>query len=108
MFDEIYLINSELEIVSLSPLDGKDTYKIKVKENNFRYYDAESGLLVMTEEVTEQGGNSITSITKYSDYKEVDGILYAFKREILAGPQKINFEIISVKFNEEISDEFFK
>ena len=108
LFDEIYLINSELEIVSLSPLDGKDTYKIKVKENNFRYYDAESGLLIMTEEVTEQGGNSITSITKYSDYKEVDGILYAFKREILAGPQKIDFEIISVKFNEEISDEFFK
>ena len=108
LFDEIYLINSELEIVSLSPLDGKDTYKIKVKENNFRYYDAESGLLIMTEEVTEQGGNSITSITKYSDYKEVDGILYAFKREILAGPQKIDFEIISVKFNEEILDEFFK
>lgn len=108
LFDEIYLIDSELEIVSLSPLDGKDAYKIKVKENNFRYYDAESGLLIMTEEVTEQGGNSITSITKYSDYKEVDGILYAFKREILAGPQKINFEIISVKFNEEISDEFFK
>ncbi len=108
LFDEIYLIDSELEIVSLSPLDGKDAYKIKVKENNFRYYDAESGLLIMTEEVTEQGGNSITSITKYSDYKEVDGILYAFKREILAGPQKIDFEIISVKFNEEISDEFFK
>ena len=108
LFDEIFMDDSEMEIVSLGPVDGKDAYKIKVKDNSFRYYDAESGLLIMTEESTQQGGNTITSITKYSDYKEVDGILYAFKREILAGPQKIDFEILSVKFNEEISDEFFK
>ena len=62
----------------------------------------------MTEESTNQGGNTITSITKFSDYREVDGIIYAFKREINAGPQKIEFEITSVIFNEEISDEFFK
>ena len=108
LFEEIYMDDSEMEIVSLGPVDGKDTYKIKVKENNFRYYDAESGLMIMTEEVTQQGGNTITSITKYSDYKEVDGIMYAFKREIQAGPQKIDFEILTVTFNEEISDEFFK
>jgi predicted Zn-dependent peptidase len=108
LFEELYMTSSEIELVNLGPIDGKDAYKIKNKENSFRYYDAESGLLIMTEENTEQAGNSITSITKYSDYKEVDGIMYAFKREILAGPQKIDFEIISVKFNEEISDEFFK
>ena len=108
LFDEIFMDDSEMEIVNLEPVDGKDAYKIKVKDNSFRYYDAESGLLIMTEESTQQGGNTIKSITKYSDYKEVDGILYAFKREILAGPQKIDFEILSVKFNEEISDEFFK
>ena len=108
LFEEIYMDDSEMEIVSLGPVDGKDAYKIKVKENNFRYYDAESGLMIMTEEVTQQGGNTITSITKYSDYKEVDGIMYAFKREIQAGPQKIDFEILTVTFNEEISDEFFK
>ena len=62
----------------------------------------------MTEESTNQGGNTIKSITKFSDYREVDGILYAFKREITAGPQKIEFEIISVIFNEEISVDFFK
>ena len=108
LFEEIYMNDSEMEIISLGPVDGKDAYKIKVKENNFRYYDAESGLMIMTEEVTQQGGNTITSITKYSDYKEVDGIMYAFKREIQAGPQKIDFEILTVTFNEEISDEFFK
>jgi zinc protease len=108
LFEEMFLNDSEMEILSLGPVDGKDAYKVKMKENNFRYYDAESGLMIMTEEITQQGGNTITSITKYSDYKEVDGILYAFRREIQAGPQKIDFEILTVTFNDEISDEFFK
>ena len=108
LFEELYMDTNTMEIVSLGPVDGKDAYKIKTKENSFNYYDAESGLLIMTEESTTQGGNTITSITKFSDYREVDGILYAFKREINAGPQKIEFEITNVIFNEEISDEFFK
>ncbi len=108
LIDELYMDTTTMEIVSLGPVDGKDAYKIKTKENSFKYYDAESGLLIMTEESTTQGGNTITSITKFSDYREVDGILYAFKREINAGPQKIEFEITSVIFNEEISDDFFK
>ena len=108
LFDELYMDKATMEIVSLGPVDGKDAYKIKTKENSFNYYDAESGLLIMTEESTNQGGNIIKSITKFSDYREVDGILYAFKREITAGPQKIEFEITSVIFNEEISVNFFK
>ena len=108
LFDELYMDTAAMEIVSLGPVDGKDAYKIKTKENSFNYYDAESGLLIMAEESTTQGGNTITSITKFSDYREVDGILYAFKREINTGPQKIEFEITNVIFNEEISDEFFK
>lgn len=108
LIDELYMDTTTMEIVSLGPVDGKDAYKIKTKENSFKYYDAESGLLIMTEESTTQGGNTITSITKFSDYREVDGILYAFKREINAGPQKIEFQITSVIFNEEISDDFFK
>ena len=108
LFDELYMDTAAMEIVSLGPVDGKDAYKIKTKENSFNYYDAESGLLIMTEESTTQGGNTITSITKFSDYREVDGILYAFKREINTGPQKIEFEITNVIFNEEISNEFFK
>ena len=30
------------------------------------------------------------------------------KEKFQAGPQKIDFEILTVTFNEEISDEFFK
>ncbi len=107
LFEETYLDSSGMEIVSLSPVDGKDIYKIKVKDNSFRFYDAETGLLVMTEETTSAMGNEIVTVTKFSDYKEVDGIKFAFKTEIVTGPQTIVIEADQVIVNEEIDDDFF-
>jgi len=108
LFEEIYFNISDIELVSLSAIDGKDLYKIKVKDKSFRYYDAKTNLLVMTEETMTQGGNEITSTTKFSDYRDVNGILFAFKREISSGPQNIVFNISSIKLNKEIDDSFFK
>ena len=107
LFEEIYLNISDMELVSLSAIDGKDLYKIKVNDKSYRYYDAKTNLLVMTEETMTQGGNEMTSTTKFSDYKDVNGILFAFKREISTGPQNIVFNISSIKLNEEIDDSFF-
>ena len=108
LFEEIYLNIGEMKLVSLSVIDGKDLYKIKVNDKSYRYYDAKTNLLVMTEETMTQGGNEMTSTTKFSDYKDVNGILFAFKREISTGPQNIVFNISSIKLNEEIDDSFFK
>ena len=107
LFEEIYLDDSVAQIVSLSPVDGKDIYKVQIKENSFRFYEADTGLLIMTEETTVAMGNEIKTITKFSDYKEVDGIKYAFKREIITGPQTIVIEADQVILNEEIADDFF-
>ena len=107
LFEEIYLDDSVAQIVSLSPVDGKDIYKVQIKENSFRFYEADTGLLIMTEETTVAMGNEIKTITKFSDYKEVDGVKYAFKREIITGPQTIVIEADQVILNEEIADDFF-
>ena len=107
LFEEIYLDDSVAQIVSLSPVDGKDIYKVQIKENSFRFYEADTGLLIMTEETTVAMGNEIKTITKFSDYKEVDGVKYAFKREIITGPQTIVIEADQVILNEEIEDDFF-
>jgi hypothetical protein len=107
-FEELYLDPKNMELISLTPIDGNDLYKIKVKEKSFRYYDSKTSLLVMTEETVNQGNNDITSTTKFNDYKEVDGVLFPFKREISTGPQNIIFEIKSIKLNEDVKDSFFK
>ena len=107
LFEEAYLDSTSAEIISLSPVDGKDVYKIKIKENSFRFYEADTGLLIMTEETTKAMGNEIKTITKFSDYKEVDGVKFPFKREIITGPQTIVIEADQVIVNEEIADDFF-
>jgi predicted Zn-dependent peptidase len=107
LFEEIYLDDSVAQIVSLSPVDGKDIYKVQIKENSFRFYEADTGLLIMTEETTVAMGNEIKTITKFSDYREIDGVKYAFKREIITGPQTIVIEADQVILNEEIADDFF-
>ena len=61
----------------------------------------------MTEETTKAMGNEIKTVTKFSDYRDVDGLNFAFKREILTGPQSIIFDIQEININEEISDDFF-
>ena len=108
LFEEVYLDDSSALIVSLSPVDGKDIYKVQIKENSFRFYDADTGFLVMTEKSTVIMGNEMKTITKFSDYREVDGVMFAFKIEEITGPQSIVLEIDQIILNEEISDEFFK
>jgi predicted Zn-dependent peptidase len=108
LFEEIYLDPNKMEIISLNKVEGKDLYKIKINEKTYRYYDAKSYLLIMKEETSSQAGNEIKSITKYSNYKQIEGVLLPHKREIVSGPQTIVFEITSIKLNEEIDDSFFK
>ena len=61
----------------------------------------------MTEETTKAMGNDVTTTTKFSDYKEVNGVKFAFKTEIITGPQTIVIEADQVIVNEEIPDDFF-
>ena len=74
--------------------------KIKVDDKTIKYYDVNSGLLERIEETTLVEGNSITTTRKLSDYREVDGILYPFKTEIINGMQTITIEFEEIKFNE--------
>jgi zinc protease len=108
LFEETYLDSNKMEIISLNPIDGKDLYKIKVNEKSFRYYDAATNLLIIKEETVNVAGNEITSTTKYSNYKEIEGVLFPYKSEVTSGPQTVVFDITSIKLNEEIDDSFFK
>jgi len=108
LFEEVYLDPNKMEIISLNPIDGKDLYKIKVNEKSFRYYDAATNLLIIKEETVNVAGNERTSTTKYSNYKEIEGVLFPYKSEVTSGPQTVVFDITSIKLNEEIDDSFFK
>lgn len=110
LFPEAYYSSEEIELMSLGDLDGSDAYKIKVKgaKESFRYYDASTGLLLKEESSEEAQGQSFTSVTIHSDYREVNGVLIPFGRQITTGPQVIGFNANEVLINSGVTDEDFK
>ena len=110
LFPEAHYTADEIELMSLSDLDGTDVYKIKVKgvSESFRYYDANSGLLLREEATEEAQGQSITTITVHSDYRAVDGVMIPFGRKITAGPQVFGFNASEVVVNSGVTEADFK
>ena len=110
LFPELHYTLDDIELISLSDIDGKEVYKIKVNgsEESFRYYEANSGLLVRVEESQEAQGQSMTSITVHSDYREVNGILIPFSQKVTVGPQILLFDAKEVLINSGVTDEDFK
>ena len=108
IFDELYFTDDQIELVSINSIDNEDVYKIKVTKNektSFRYYNAESGLLISVEEQDES--KNISSTTKYDDYRDVDGVMIPFYLEQNAGGQNLEFVITEVKINEDLKDSDF-
>lgn len=110
LFPELHYTSDDIGLISLSDIDGKEVYKIKVNgsEESFRYYEANSGLLVRVEESQEAQGQSMTSITVHSDYREVNGILIPFSQKVTVGPQILLFDAKEVLINSGVTDEDFK
>ena len=110
LFPEAHYTADEIELMSLSDLDGTDVYKIKVKgvSESFRYYDANSGLLLREEATEEAQGQSVTTITVHSDYRAVDGVMIPFGRKITAGPQVFGFNASEVVVNSGVTEADFK
>ena len=110
LFPEAHYTADEIEIMSLSDLDGTDVYKIKVKgvSESFRYYDANSGLLLREEATKEAQGQSVTTITVHSDYRAVDGVMIPYARKITAGPQVFGFNASEVVVNSGVTEADFK
>ena len=107
IFEELYYDSSQLQVVGYTTIGGNDLVKIKIDDKTIKYYDIYSGLLERTEETTLVEGNSITTTRKFSDYTDVDGILYPFKTEIINGMQTITIEFEEIKFNESFAESDF-
>ena len=110
LFEELFMESANLELESKTTIDGTDVYKIKVTKDDkssFRYYDVETGYLVRTEETNEAQGQSITTVTDYSNYKEVNGVMMPYTMKVTAGAQAFTFETQEVKINEGVTEEDF-
>jgi predicted Zn-dependent peptidase len=106
-FEELSLSKKQdLTLESIESINGKDAYAVKNGKTTY-FYDVTSGLKVAESKVVEQGGQSITQTTNYTDYKEVKGIKVPFN--II---QNVGFELdikmSEIKINEGVTDADFQ
>ena len=110
LYPELYLEASNINLESVSTVEGQDVYKIKVTQGDdisHRYYAVDTGYLIRTETTQEAQGQSVMTIEDLSDYKEVDGILIPHVQKVTAGPQIITLNTIEVKLNEGVTEADF-
>ncbi len=110
IFPELYYDASKVSLESITTIDGKDVYKVKVDAGEnpaFRFYDVETGLLNRVETTVEAQGQSMTSVVNYSNYSLVGNVQYPYNMAIKAGPQTISMNITNVKINEGVTAEDF-
>ena len=106
-FEELLLAKKEgITLVGIETINGKDTYAIKDGKTTL-YYDVTTGLKLADAKTVEQGGQSITQLTNFGDYREVKGVKIPFN--II---QNVGFELdikmSEVKINEGVTDADFK
>ncbi len=106
-FEELTLVKkSSILLVGIENLNNTDVYVIKDGKSTY-YYDLKSGLKVADAKTLEQGEQSVTQITNYSDYKEVKGIKFPYKTTLNIGIE-ILLTTTDIKINEGVNDADFK
>jgi hypothetical protein len=106
-FEELLLAKKDGVLLDgIESINGSDAYAIKNGKTTF-YYDVVSGLKVAEAKTMEQGGQTMTQITNFGDYKEVKGVKIPFN--II---QNVGFELdikmSEVKINEGVTDADFQ
>lgn len=111
IFPELYYENASISLESVTTIDGKDVYKVKVSKDgkdSYRYYDSKTGLLSRVEATKETQGQMISTVADYANYSIVNGLQFPFSQSIKAGPQVINMNITNIKVNEGVTEADFK
>jgi zinc protease len=83
---------------------GKDAYKVELTYPSGSiitdHFDVDSGFKIKS--------SGVTGVTEYSNYQEVDGLLFPFQLKQAAGPQVLDIQVISIELNTGLSDNTFK
>lgn len=104
-----------IEYIGTEKVGDRDTYHLKITRNDgnviYYYLDIETMLTIRTRSVRPiHGGDAAETITDFSDYREVAGVLFPFCSHELArdGEHNETFHWQSIEANIPLSDFLFK
>lgn len=96
----------------LKTLDGEQLNHVRLVYKSGlaldAYFDPASGLLRRTSMIGKQMGQEFEVTAFYSDYREVQGMLFPFQVDQTAGPQAMTITTSEMKINAKIDDSIFE
>ncbi|VAW21645.1 Insulinase-like:Peptidase M16, C-terminal precursor [hydrothermal vent metagenome] len=103
-----YATDEKVSLEKIEPIDGSDTYVLKIGDDVSVYYDVASGLKIKQVTKIKVGEKTMYQTFGFSDYKEVDGIKFPYLISMTMGPQKFEFNTKEIVINKGVSDSDFE
>lgn len=91
----------------IEPIDGVNYYVIKDGTSEI-FYDVKTGLKLKEVKTVKTPRGDVSIPTTFSNYKEVNGVLFPHSVGTKSGPMDLKFEVQEIKINEGVTDADFK
>jgi len=115
IFPELaYTAATQIELTGMEEIAGTPAYVLVITSASGKvkteYFAQSTGLKLRTVVAVEAQGQNITSTVDYSDYQNVDGVLFPFTQKTTGGPMPfpIEMKVKSISLNTGVADELFK
>jgi predicted Zn-dependent peptidase len=90
------------EIAGVENLDGKDVYVLKANDGSsesFDYYDVKTFMKVKSLTIRKEGEETMETSATFSDYKDVNGLLFPHTVSIAMGEAAFSGKVTSIVVN---------
>ncbi len=107
LFNETLLANKPgVTVTGIEPMNGSDAYTVVDGDTTY-YFDVKSGLKTAEATTDEQGGQKVTRVTSFNDYRAVKGVKVPFNTVMNVGFE-LDIKMSDVKINEGVIDADFQ
>lgn len=107
LFNETLLAaKKDVTISGIEQINGADAYAVVDGDTTY-YFDLKTGLKTAESSNEEQGGQKMTRVTNFNDYRDVKGIKVPFNTIMNVGFE-LDIKMSDVKINEGVSDADFQ
>jgi zinc protease len=106
LFNETLLATKTgVTISGIEPMNGSDSYAV-VDGDTIYYFDVKTGLKTAEASTEDQGGQKMTRVTNFNDYRVVKGVKVPFNTIMNVGFE-LDIKMSDVKINEGVTDADF-
>ena len=107
LFNETLLATkSGVTVSGIEPIEGSDAYTVIDGDTTY-FFDVKSGLKTAESTTDEKGGQKMTRVTNFKDYRDVKGVKVPFNTIMNVGFE-LDIKMSDVKINEGVLDADFQ